>query len=64
MKSFYLNFPIYYKTLEKIDWNQYKVLLNIIDKDERYFYFRLSLLYNSNYSEMLEFINNKYFIRI
>jgi hypothetical protein len=64
MKLFYLNFPIYYKDLEKIQWNQYKILLNVSDKEERYFYFRISILFNNNYSETLNLINNNLFLRV
>jgi hypothetical protein len=64
MKLFYLNFPIYYKELEKIQWNQYKILLNVLDKEERYFYFRISILFNNNYSETLNLINNNLFLRV
>lgn len=64
MKRFYLNFPIFYNSLEKISWEQYKLLLRIDNYDERFFYFRLSLLFNSDYNETYDFIYNQYYFRI
>lgn len=64
MKKFYLNYPIFTKKLDLISWEQYKLLLSIDDKFERDFYFRLSLLFHSNYAETLEFMHNKYYLRI
>ena len=64
MKLFYLSFPIYYKDLEKITWDQYQLLFQIKDKKERFFYFTLSLLFDSDYSETLDFIQNDYYLRI
>ena len=64
MERFYLNFPIYYSKLDNITWDQYKLLLMIEDKKERFFYFYLSLFFNSDIDETKEFINNNYFLRI
>ncbi len=64
MKKFYLNFPIFYSSLEKITWEQYKLLLSICDYNEMFFYFRLSLLFDSDYNETFDFIKNQYYIRI
>lgn len=64
MERFYLNFPIYYDKLNNISWEQYKLLLKIKDKKERFFYFYLSLFFNSNLDETNEFINNNYYVRI
>jgi len=64
MKKLYLNFPIFYDKLNNISWEQYKLLLKIDNKEERYFYFYLSLLFKSDYNDTLELINNNYFIRI
>ena len=64
MKKLYLTFPIFYKRMEDIDWNQYQLLLSIPSPKERYFYFSLSLLFHSNYQETFEFIQNKYYSRI
>ena len=46
MELFYLNFPIYYSKLNNITWDQYKLLFTIDDKEERLFYFYLSLFFN------------------
>ena len=64
MKRFYMNFPIYYSKLEMFSWKQYQLLLNIVDKKERFFYYSLSLLFHSDYEETLNFILNQYYIRI
>ena len=64
MKKFYLSFPIYYDKLNDISWNQYRLLLFVNNKEERYFYFYLILLFKSDYLETLEFVNNNYFYRI
>lgn len=64
MKRFYMNFPIFYDSLEKISWDQYKLLLMIGNRRERLFYFHLSLLFNSDYSETFDFIYNQYYFRI
>ena len=64
MKRLYLNFPIFYEKLNMISWNQYKLLLRINNKKERFFYFYLSLLFNSDYNETIELINNNYYFRI
>ena len=64
MRRLYLSFPIYYDKLNNISWDQYKLLLNIKDKKERFFYFYLTLLFKSDYNETLEFVNNDYFLRI
>ena len=64
MKKFYINFPIYYKELNNISWNQYRLLLSLSNKNEMYFYFRISLLFFSDYQETLDFINNNYYVRI
>ena len=33
MKRFYMNFPIYYKEMNKVSWDQYRLLLMIKKKD-------------------------------
>ena len=64
MEMFYLNFPIYYSKLNSISWEQYKLLLRIKNKKERFFYFYLSLFFDSDFNETKEFIVNNYFFRI
>ena len=64
MEIFYLNFPMFFDDLMKISWEQYLMLFKISDKKERYFYFKLSLLFKSNCDETREFIDNNYFVRI
>ena len=64
MEKFYLNFPIFYKKLGNISWEQYKLLLNIKSKKERFFYFRLMLLFKNDYYESLELLKNNYYNRL
>lgn len=64
MKRFYMNFPIYYKEMNKVSWDQYRLLLMIKNKKERLFYYALSLFFSADYKELSEFIDNQYFIRI
>ena len=64
MYNFYLTFPIYSSSLEVFDWQQYQLLLNVYNKKERLFYFYVSLLFNSEYNEMYELIDNNYYNRL
>ena len=64
MKVFYICFPIFYKKLNNITWDQYKLLFNISDRKERLFYFYISLFFNSNLDETNSFIENNYYLRI
>ena len=64
MELFYLSFPIFYKRLENISWDQYKLLLNINYLEERFFYFRVILLFNYDYRCTRELLSNNYFYRI
>ena len=64
MKRFYMNYPIYHSTLNQFSWEQFELLLSISDKKERSFYYTLSVLFQSDYDELLEFINNQYYMRI
>ena len=64
MKRFYLNFPFFYKKLTLFSWEQYQLLLMISDKKERFFYFYLSLIFQSDYQGTLDFILNDYYLRI
>lgn len=64
MKVFYMCFPIFYKKLNNISWDQYKLLFNINDRKERLFYFYISLFFNSDFDDTNDFINNNYYIRI
>jgi len=64
MKRFYMNFPIFYPKMKDISWNQFQLLLKIPNREERFFYYSLSLLFQSDYTETFEFIKNQYFVRI
>ena len=57
-------YPIYTSHIEKLSWPQYRLLLKILDKNERQFYYYLNRFFNSSYEETLDFIYNKYYSRI
>ncbi len=52
MYLFYITYPIYNNNLDRLTWRQHLLLLNINNKIERYFYYKLSLFCNSNYDEL------------
>ncbi len=64
MKRFYMNFPIYHSKLNEFSWEQYQLLLSIQDKKERAFYYSLLILFQSNYQELVELLENHYYERI
>ena len=64
MEKFYLMFPVFSPRLENITWDQYRLLFNINDLKERYFYFYILLFFGFNYDETIDLINNKYYLRI
>ena len=64
MKVFYMCFPIFYKKLNNISWDQYKLLFKINDRKERLFYFYISLFFNSDLEDTTSFIENNYYVRI
>ena len=64
MKRFYMNFPIFHSTLGNFSWEQYELLLSISDRKERSFYYTLLNLFQSDYEETLELLNNRYYFRI
>ena len=64
MKLFYISFPIFYKELYNVSWEQYKLLIRINNRKERLFYFYISLFFNSDLIETSDFINNDYYLRI
>ena len=64
MERFYLSFPIFYDSLSLLSWNQYRILFQIHDREEMFFYFRLSIFFHSDEKETLDFIDNRYFLRI
>ena len=57
MKKFYKCFPNYYKELEELSFDHYKLLVDISGLEERYFYFRIALFCRSTVSELSEIIN-------
>ena len=64
MKLLYLDYPIFYPELERVSWDQYLLLFKIGNKKERYFYYRLSLWFNSNYEDTYQMIKNNYYNRL
>ena len=64
MEKFYKTFPIFNKELKKLTWNQYKHLLQINEYEERYFYYKTTLLFNYNYEDMIRLLNDNSYKRI
>ncbi len=64
MVILYLNFPIYYDQLEKVNWEQYGILLSVSNKIERYFYFKTLLFFKDNDIEISTLINSNIYTRI
>ncbi len=64
MSNFYRIFPIYFDYLNKLSWNHYRLILNINEYDEQYFYFRIALFCRSSEDELNYLISNNYFYKI
>ncbi len=64
MRKFYLQFPIYYPTLENVSWSQFLLILNIDNREEAFFYYLLVIFFNCDYEETYNLIKNNYFNRI
>lgn len=64
MKKFYLSFPIYFDRLNELDWDVYIELLKIGDKEKKYFYFYLCLLFKYDINCLMECIDNYIYERI
>ena len=62
MRRFYCYFPIFIKELEYLNWEHYKILVNIFDVDERMFYFKIALFCNISSYDLDFLINNNYFL--
>lgn len=56
MRKFYCCFPNYYKALDKLSFEHYKLLVDINEVEERYFYFRVALFCRSTIEELDEII--------
>ena len=61
MKKFYCCFPIYVDELNKLTFDHYKLLVNVCDINERYFYFRVAIFCRSTVFELSSIINGKIF---
>lgn len=57
-------FPVFSPRLENITWEQYKLLFNVDNTKERYFYFYILLFFNFDYENTKLLINNNYYLRI
>ncbi len=64
MKRFYMNYPIYHSKFNDLSWEHIQLFLQIPDRQERNFYFYISLFINCNYTETIDLIQNHYYIRI
>ena len=64
MKCLYKCFPIYIDRMNELDWNSYKLLVRVNNKDERMFYYYVALFFKYSYCDIYELINNDYYKRI
>ena len=61
MSNFYCRFPIFFNGLSRLSWNHYRLILNINEELEQYFYFRVALFCRSSVEELGYLIDNNYF---
>lgn len=64
MKLFYLCFPIYYEQMSKLSWEHYLLLIKLVDRNERNFYFKTSMFCLLSVEELNYLINELYYNRI
>lgn len=64
MKCFYLCFPNYNSTIEKLSWNHYLQLIEIMDRNKRLFYFKISVFCNLTIEELLFSFDNLFYERL
>jgi len=64
MKLFYLCFPIYYDSMNKISWDHYLKLIYIENSDKRNFYFKILMMHPFSYSEFILGLENFFYERI
>lgn len=64
MKLFYLCFPTYYSSMNKISWKHYLKLIYIENRDKRNFYFKILMIYPFSYSEFILGLENLFYERI
>ena len=62
MRRFYCYFPMFFNKLEELNWEHYKILVNIFDVDERMFYFKIAIFCKINSKDLEYLINNNYFM--
>ena len=58
MRKFYYCFPNYIENLNKLSFEHYKLLVNINEAEERYFYFWIALFCRSSVEELKSLILN------
>ena len=58
MIRFYCSFPIYLFEFENLDFDHYKLLVNVNDMRSRYFYFRLAIFCRSSVNDLRFMIKN------
>ena len=64
MKLFYLCFPCFYDDMNRINWNHYLKLIDIIDSEKRNFYFKISIYFKFSYNDLLYLIDSCLYERI
>lgn len=58
MKKLYCCFPFYYKELNNLSFEHYKLLVDINDIKKRYFYFRVALFCRSSLNDFKNLLLN------
>lgn len=64
MKCFYLYFPVYNSSLEKLSWEHYLELIKIRDRNKRLFYFKTSIFCDLSVDDLLTSFDNFIYERI
>lgn len=64
MKKFYCCFPNYINEFNKLSFEHYKLLVDISDIGERYFYFRIAVFCRSSVQELNDVIKDKIYYYI
>ena len=64
MRNFYLCFPIYIDSYDKLSWSHFKLLIKIKNSNIRNFYLSIILFCNSSVFELENIINSSLYKRI
>ena len=64
MKKFYLCFPIYFKSYDRLTWDHFKLLTHIDNYHIRNFYLLITLFCDSSVEELKSIIRSSIYQRI